>query len=1450
MSADSPRRAGGHKNAQVVLPQPISDKSIIDSMAGIINDIVPQAYSSSSPNSDNREAITWARFEYADVNDPAFFPDYNEGSRIPPLLLVLGYTTGVQVWLIAASGEATEVLSWRQGMVRTLRILPSPRCGEREREDPFKVKRPMVAICDSAGPGPQFCSVSFISLKTGEQVKSIKFKSPVCDVLANKRSIVVTFPERIAVFDAKTLEDVLTITTCYFSPGPNPNPVALGTRWLAYGEKKLVPGRRSSGGSEGEGVSSYTATVLYAAKSLGKGLRGLGETVASSLTGNSVSPMTALNNSNSTDSSQPGVVSILDLQAAKEEKEIDDGSIETFVAHFTAHSEAIVAMTFDQTGALLMTADKRGHDFHVFRIQPHPVGPSLAAVYHLYVLHRGDTTAKVQDMTFSCDARWAAVSTVRGTTHVFPVAPYGGPVGVRTHSLPHVVNRMSRFHKSAGLTDDGARSHSPVSHAEPTLFVYPYTNPRLPPYPHPTILHPLAQIRQPSSLNHTSSQPQPRVQQRQRLHSDDSVTLPLKICACFAPPRAWIYAQRDTANKLTKRAVDSLYIMACHGNMIQYDLDPKPAAGVPKEKICDKTPIELEVEAKGQWPLLRTTSSSDIVPPLPPSSLLLGIPMTPSNDQDVNSNESRWLSQVEIFTHVGPPRRLWMGPQFVFKTYNAPSGVAANLVEAETVEVGIASGSRPARSNPVNMPHTASRPLVPVVIDGSGSSYEQSPRFVEAYGDAWDHEQVGVICSGENQLREDLAEAMLETSSTPHRVTGRRLVVERVGHPVAKVVNPLGTVITVSADEEEASSSPLTSSQDNDEFDEPTSLLGTTSSAPSICAQEGKAGLRSDCCDDEGQTLREHTEICAEMRSANEPAIIDSVPDENIEDVKERRSLCAEAASAANCSTVDLDRVGAFKDVPSSPSLCAERGAVPDCSNVVQPPPARVKSVLLSSAAAAAAAAAAEEAKNALGRELGYQLVEGSSSKADLSDDDLEHINKEELIVVTPKVTTKKPAGGSSVLSSDDDLVHVLHCDIPESEKRKNSSGSTSGNGRKRSKEKQQQQEVDLPQPTPPAPVILAPEIAKETKCFKEAKAKSPMPEAKSEPVQQSYSKKTRIRSKRSSLASTASDMVEIINMDAVVAPPPPVPPVREPSPLPSPPPLLSPSPLPSPPLLEQSVSVEDESLSLPDMVEIIDIDAMERAEKSSGCFANVPEPNCQILVAAPEFVKKKSKRNKKQAQQLPPPPPTVQQQQLLDSLEQCETACGLLDKEAADKEVEEVCQQTVNSSWSSIVRRRSVSIPKTDEIESKPLYEVESVEYDEEDANKENVDVSKNSTDEINVVFKVNLTPKKADSEGPSEEFVKEPFLLDEEFEKKSDSEQETNGVLVERSSSSDEINTGIGTSNLVVPMDTEEENREPFVSALTEKNSTSGAASMLSQVSAALPSKKASRSKKKKRR
>lgn len=242
-------------------------------------------------------------------------------------------------------------------------------------------------------------------------------------------------------------------------------------------------------------------------------------------------------------------------------------------------------MVFDASGMLLLTADKRGHDFHVFRIQPHPCGSSSAAIHHLYILHRGDTTAKVQDMTFSLDSRWAAITTARGTTHVFPVTPYGGPATYRTHGSAEVVNRLSRFHRSAGLSVDG-RSSSPVFHTDNGIVsADPYHNPRLPPFPRPYVIMPLKQLRQPVILSSNNSMPQLQTSTsnatRQRLSSvsDESGNI-LRVCATFARPRDWLLHPLGSNREIPalrnqRNAVDSLFIMASHGSMIQYDLEPR-----------------------------------------------------------------------------------------------------------------------------------------------------------------------------------------------------------------------------------------------------------------------------------------------------------------------------------------------------------------------------------------------------------------------------------------------------------------------------------------------------------------------------------------------------------------------------------------------------------------------------------------------------------------------------------------------------------------------------------------------------------------------------------------------------------------------------------------------------------------------------------------------------------
>ncbi|KAJ4935223.1 hypothetical protein JOQ06_016759 [Pogonophryne albipinna] len=93
-----------------------------------------------------------------------------------------------------------------------------------------------------------------------------------------------------------------------------------------------------------------------------------------------------------------------------------------------------------------------------------------------------------------------------------------------------------------------------------------------------------------------------------------------------------------------------------------------------------------------------------------------------ASDHSVPEDEE-WLSQVEIVTHTGPHRRLWMGPQFQFKTIHpsgqttvisssssvlqsqGPSDVQQPLLDFDTDDLDLHSlRIQPVRSEPVSMP--------------------------------------------------------------------------------------------------------------------------------------------------------------------------------------------------------------------------------------------------------------------------------------------------------------------------------------------------------------------------------------------------------------------------------------------------------------------------------------------------------------------------------------------------------------------------------------------------------------------------------------------------------------------------------------------------------------------------------------------------------------------------
>uniref|UniRef100_A0A3P9PL94 BCAS3 microtubule associated cell migration factor n=1 Tax=Poecilia reticulata TaxID=8081 RepID=A0A3P9PL94_POERE len=659
MASESPRRPSRCAGGVLVRAQAATEQSYMESVVTFLQDVVPQAYTGAPPT-DEKEKIIWVRFEKADVNDPARNPEFLEmhsGTSDPPLLLMIGYADGMQIWSISLAGEAQELFSVRHGPVRAARILPAPHISPLK-VDGFAEKRPMLGVCKSAGSSG-FDSVS-----------------------------------------------------CYPCPGPCLNPIALGSRWLAYAENKLIRCHQSHGGACGDNAQSYTATVINAAKTLKTGLTMVGKVVtqlAGTLPAGTPDEEGTPHSASRRSPHSPGVITIIDADNVGEGQVLvsEDSDGEGVVAHFPAHDKPISCMQFNPSGMLLVTADTLGHDFHVFQILTHPWASSQSAVHHLYTLHRGETEAKVQDMCFSQDSRWVAISTLRGTSHVFPINPYGGAPCARTHMSPRVVNRMSRFQKSAGLEEieqelnraaavggmggrcspipgmssspSGSPLHAKLSNQDSynNFTNNNMGNPRLTPLPSLTVVLPLAQIKQPMTLG-TITKRTGKAKPPPQISPSKSSGGEFCVAAIFASSRSWFLTNpnmKREKDQTRQSVVDSLYIISCYGNVVEHVLEPRPISTA--QKISDETPLELSTSPRACWNLARTPQWNELQPPFISNHplvlasdlvqyyqyLLAGIP--PSSPGPITRHESsdslasdhsgqddeEWLSQVKLLTH-------------------------------------------------------------------------------------------------------------------------------------------------------------------------------------------------------------------------------------------------------------------------------------------------------------------------------------------------------------------------------------------------------------------------------------------------------------------------------------------------------------------------------------------------------------------------------------------------------------------------------------------------------------------------------------------------------------------------------------------------------------------------------------------------------------------------------
>ncbi|KAG5541305.1 hypothetical protein RHGRI_021219 [Rhododendron griersonianum] len=418
--------------------------------------------------------VLWASFDKVEL-----------GPSVKRVLL-LGYSNGFQVLDVEDASNFIELVSRRDDPVTFLQMQPIP--AKSEGHEGFRTSHPLLLVVASdeprsSGPmqngrdvfvrdgcvDPQMgnllnspTAVRFYSLRSHNYVHVLRFRSAVYMVRCSPRIVAVGLVAQIYCFDALTLESKFNVLTYpvpqLVSPGLvgvniGYGPMAVGPRWLAYASNNPLSsstGRLSPQSlSPSPGVSPSTSPgngslvaryAMESSKQLAAGLVNLGDKGYKTFTKyyhelmpDGSSPPASSNSgwkvgkapTTSTENDTAGTVVIRDFVS------------KAVVSQFRAHTSPISALSFDPSGTLLVTASVHGNNINIFRIMLSQNGSGArtsdwsSSHAHLYKLHRGLTSAVIQDISFSQYSQWVAIVSSRGTCHIFVLSPFGGETGLQ-----------------------------------------------------------------------------------------------------------------------------------------------------------------------------------------------------------------------------------------------------------------------------------------------------------------------------------------------------------------------------------------------------------------------------------------------------------------------------------------------------------------------------------------------------------------------------------------------------------------------------------------------------------------------------------------------------------------------------------------------------------------------------------------------------------------------------------------------------------------------------------------------------------------------------------------------------------------------------------------------------------------------------------------------------------